>query len=64
LTAGTLLELEKKKIEEAQIKLFESKSKTQEMLEQFKEICVWLWFVNVIALRGVGWHASRSMCLR
>jgi hypothetical protein len=53
LTTGTLMELEKKKHEEAQIQLFQSNSKVQEMLEPFKEICVWLWFVNV-ASRGVG----------
>lgn len=49
----TLLDLEKKKNEEAQIQLLESKSKMQEMLERFEEIRVWLCSVDV-ALRVGG----------
>jgi hypothetical protein len=50
---GTILELEKKKSEEAQNQLFESKSKMQDMLERFEEIRVWLCSVDV-ALRVGG----------
>jgi hypothetical protein len=58
---GTLLDRERKKNEEAQIHLFESKSKMQEMLERLEEIRVWLCSVDVaLRVRGLA-HCSLDM---